>query len=141
MKIKDRNEKAKQYILDQLELVASLTESDFKDLKNYHKLKVIARDLIYVKAMGFRGVVATALTGKFLDKDYDYLNDFYHCNPRSIFENGIFYAFQIMKIPCGKSDPLNVAKNNSILDENWAKGKRPQKNSNGCYKYAKNDIQ
>ncbi|WP_222422812.1 hypothetical protein, partial [Yersinia bercovieri] len=64
---------------------------------------------------------------KFLDDSYDYLNDFYKCNPRSIFENGIFYAFQEMKIPCGKSDPLNVAKNNNVLDENWARGRRPQK--------------
>lgn len=127
MNIKSRNDKAKQFILDQLSTVAQLNESDFEYLPDFEKLKAITQDLIYVKAMGFRGIVATALTGKFLDNEYDYLNDFYKCNPRSIFENGIFYAFQEMKIPCGKSDPLNVAKNNNILDENWAKGRRPQK--------------
>jgi len=127
MNVKTRNNKAKQFILDQLSTVAQLNESDFEDLPDFEKLKVITQDLIYVKAMGFRGIVATALTGKFLDNNYDYLNDFYACNPRSIFENGIFYAFQEVKIPCGKSDPLNVAKNNNVLDENWAKGRRPQK--------------
>lgn len=127
MNIKTRNDKAKQYILDQLTMVAKLNETDFETLPEYDKLKSITQDLIYVKAMGFRGVVATALTGRFLDGAYDYLNDFYSCNPRSIFEYGIFYAFKEMKIPCGKSDPLNVAKNISVLDENWAKGRRPQK--------------
>lgn len=127
MNIKTRNDKAKHFILDQLSTVARLNESDFEDLPDFQKLKSITQDLIYVKAMGFRGIVATALTGKFLDDSYDYLNDFYKCSPRSIFENGIFYAFQEMKIPCGKSDPLNVSKNNNILDENWAKGRRPQK--------------
>ncbi|WP_314420911.1 hypothetical protein [Pseudescherichia vulneris] len=127
MNVQTRNDKAKQFILDQLSTVAQLNESDFDDLLDFQRLKSITQDLIYVKAMGFRGIVATALTGKFLDDSYDYLNDFYKCNPRSIFENGIFYAFQEMKIPCGKSDPLNVAKNNNVLDENWAKGRRPQK--------------
>ncbi|ORJ23463.1 hypothetical protein O1V64_07645 [Rouxiella badensis] len=127
MNVQTRNDKAKQFILDQLSTVAQLNESDFEDLPDFQRIKSITQDLIYVKAMGFRGIVATALTGKFLDDNYDYLNDFYKCNPRSIFENGIFYAFQEMKIPCGKSDPLNVAKNNNVLDENWAKGRRPQK--------------
>ncbi|MCL6360519.1 hypothetical protein EXT49_10830 [Pectobacterium polaris] len=127
MNVQARNDKAKQFVLDQLSTVAQLNESDFEDLPDFQRLKSITQDLIHIKTMGFRGVVATALTGKFLDDNYDYLNDFYKCSPRSIFENGIFYAFQEMKIPCGKSDPLNVAKNNNILDENWAKGKKPQK--------------
>lgn len=126
MNIQTRNDKARQFVLDQLSTVAQLNESDFEDLPHFQRLKSLTQDLIYVKAMGFRGVVATALTGKFLDDNYDYLNDFYKCNPRSIFENGIFYAFQEMKIPCGKSDPLNVAKNISVLDANWARGRRPQ---------------
>lgn len=126
MNIKERNDKARQYILDQLSMVTQLNESDFHHLPNFDMLKDITKRLIYIKSMGFRGVVATALTGKFLDESYDFLNNFYQCNPRAIFENGIFYAFQEMKIPCGKSDPLNVAKNTGIIDENWAKGKRPQ---------------
>lgn len=127
MNIKERNEKAKQFILDQLAMAAQHNESDFDDLPDFHNLKSLTQDLIYANSMGFRGVVATALTGRFLDEKYDYLNDFYGCKPRPVFENGIFYAFREMKIPCGKSDPLNVAKNISVLDESWAKGKKPQK--------------
>lgn len=88
-----------------------------------HKLLT---DLIEVNAKGFRGVVVTALTGMHLNENYDPLNDFYGCNPRSIFEGGIWYALQDHRVPCGKSDPLNVAKNISQLNEDWAKGRRPQ---------------
>lgn len=38
-----------------------------------------------------------------------------------------FYALQENDIPCGKSDPLNVAKNINRLNEDWAMGKRPAK--------------
>ena len=123
-----RNEAAKQYVLDKLELVTNCSESDFLHLKNYNILKQTLDDLIFVQSKGFRGVVATAITGKYLNPKYDPLNDFYACKPRAIFEQGIFYAFE-NKIPCGKSDPLNVAKGVSILDENWAKGRRPQKSA------------
>lgn len=126
MSIKERNEKAKKYIIDQITSVSQFNEDDFNDLKNHKELNKTLTELINVKAMGFRGVVATALTGKYLNKDFDPLNDFYSCNPRSIFENGIFYAFEELSIPCGKSDPLNVAKNIYALNEDWAKGKRPQ---------------
>ncbi|MBH2883545.1 hypothetical protein [Serratia ureilytica] len=126
MNIKERNEKAKSYISDQVALSSQFNEGDFKSLKNYEKINKTLTELINVKAMGFRGVVATALTGKYLDPSFDPLNNFYSCNPRSIFENGIYYAFEELNIPCGKSDPLNVAKNTYILNDDWAKGKRPQ---------------
>ncbi|EMC7919249.1 hypothetical protein VLI49_004879 [Enterobacter kobei] len=125
MNVKERNEKAKQFILDQFTAVALFNESDFQSIPDYHYIRQLLTDLIYVEARGFRGIVATALAGAYLDKNYDFLNDFYACSPRSIFEQGIYYAFKETKIPCGKSDPLNVAKNISVLDENWAKGKRP----------------
>ncbi|MFZ4253431.1 hypothetical protein ACEV6G_15385 [Enterobacter ludwigii] len=135
MNVKERNDKAKQFILDQLTTAALFNESDFQSIPEYHYIKNLLTDLIYVEARGFRGIVATALTGAFLDKSYDYLNDFYACNPRSIFEQGIYYAFKETKIPCGKSDPLNVAKNISVLDEHWAKGKRPASAALAAVKY------
>ncbi|TCS61601.1 hypothetical protein [Varunaivibrio sulfuroxidans] len=120
-----RNKKAQEFIERKLEHVASLSEADFSALTDYEQLKTTLQNLIFTKAMGFRGVVATAITGQFIDAQYDPLNRFYDCNPRAIFEQGIFYAYQ-GRIPCGKSDPLNVAKNTNVLDENWAQGKRPQ---------------
>ena len=57
------------------------------------------------------------MTGLHLNDSYDPLNNFYGCNPRSIFEGGIWYALQENGIPCGKSDPLNVAKNINELNE------------------------
>lgn len=129
-----RNERAKQYISDKLDEVAIYTDADFSDLADYKKITNILNDLIFVKAKGFRGVVATAIAGKHLNPKYDPLNEFYSCSPRSIFEQGIFYAFE-NRVPCGKSDPLNVAKNINILDEEWAKGKRPQSAAQAAVDY------
>ncbi len=130
----ERNEKAKQYVEKKLDFVATLDDDYFIKLNDLHDLSVILNDLINVSAMGFRGVVATAITGKYLDKSYDPLNNFYACNPRAIFELGIFYAFE-NRVPCGKSDPLNVAKNINVLNEEWAKGKRPQKAAQAAVDY------
>lgn len=134
MNVTARNESAKQYVNDKIILVSQLSDHDFEDLHDYDHLKSILTDLIYVDAKGFRGIVATAITGKYLNPDYDPLNNFYSCNPRSIFEQGIFYAFE-NKIPCGKSDPLNVAKNVNQLNEAWIQGKRPQKAAQAAVDY------
>jgi len=134
MKASDRNESVKLYIASKLDRVTDLTEDYFTTLSNYDQLSGLLSDLINVKAMGFRGIVATAIAGKYLNPSYDPLNNFYSCNPRAIFENGIFYAFD-GKVPCGKSDPLNVAKNINVLDEEWANGKRPQKAALAAVKY------
>ena len=134
MNTTERNKQAKQFILDKLELVSGFEDDSFNDLPEYEKLTNILHNLIFVKAKGFRGVVATAITGKYLNPKYDPLNDFYSCNPRSIFEQGIFFAFE-NKVPCGKSDPLNVAKNINVLDEEWAKGKRPQSAAQAAVDY------
>lgn len=120
-----RNERAKTYVTEQIEKASKKSESDFLSLPNYSEISLLLTSLIDTKSKGFRGVVATALTGIHLDPNFDPLNNFYACNPRSIFENGIFFAFQ-GRIPCGKSDPLNVAKNQYVLNEDWAAGKRPE---------------
>ena len=134
MEVAQRNEQAKQFILTKLEHVKQYTQKDFKNLADYEDLSSILQNLIFVGAKGFRGVVATAITGKFLNPEYDPLNNFYSCNPRSIFEQGIFYAFE-NRIPCGKSDPLNVAKNINVLNDEWANGKRPQSAAQAAVDY------
>lgn len=121
----NRNERAKRYVIEQIEKASQKNERDFLSIPNYNEVSSLLTSLIDTKSKGFRGVVATAITGMYLDPSFDPLNNFYACNPRSIFENGIFFAFQ-GKIPCGKSDPLNVAKNQYVLNEDWAAGKRPE---------------
>lgn len=125
MNANERNIRAREFVTDKLDSVSKLDINHFSHaISNFQKISNTLDDLIDVKSMGFRGVVATAITGKYLDESYDPLRNFYGCNPRSIFEKGIFYAFE-GRVPCGKSDPLNVAKNVNVLDEEWAKGKRP----------------
>lgn len=75
---------------------------------------------------GFPGIVLTAGIGKLLKPTYNPSKDFYAINPRPLFEKHIGPVLRDKyKAPMGKSDPLNVAKNISVIDEAWAKGKRP----------------
>jgi hypothetical protein len=92
----------------------------------YARERGILEQLIPVKAAGFRGIVLTAIVGKELDPSYDPATDFYESSPRTLFEKGIYYALQQHRVPCGKSDPLNVAKNAQVIDAAWAKGRRPE---------------
>lgn len=92
----------------------------------YKRERRVLEELIPVKAAGFRGIVLTAIVGKQLDPSYDPSTDFYASSPRTLFEKGIYYALQENRVPCGKSDPLNVAKNAQVIDQTWAKGRRPE---------------
>jgi hypothetical protein len=127
----ERNEIVKNYMTDKLDQAEKASSADFLNLSEYEKADRILTDLIEVKALGFRGVVATAIAGMYINPNYDPLNDFYSCNPRSLFEGAIYYSFS-GRVPCGKSDPLNVAKNQSVLDEAWTKGKRPEYAAQGA---------
>ena len=93
---------------------------------DFLKERRLLEQLIPVKAAGFRGVVLTAIVGKTLNANYDPTTDFYACNPRAIFEKGIYYSLVEHGVPCGKSDPLNVAKNARVIDKTWAQGRRPE---------------
>lgn len=125
MKIAERNHQARYFVNAKLGHVSTMTESDFASLKDFEKVSKMLTDLIDVQAKGFRGVVLTAIVGMQLNKDYNPLIRFYDCNPRAIFEDGIWHALSENGIPSGKSDPLNVAKNTYELNESWAQGKRP----------------
>lgn len=124
--IAERNKAGEYYVNTRLGVAKTKTNADFPEFDTNSEIYQLLTNLIEVKAKGFRGVVVTALTGLHLHENYDPLNDFYACNPRSIFEGGIWYALQKNGIPCGKSDPLNVAKNANQLNEAWAQGRRPQ---------------
>lgn len=124
--IAERNTSGQYYVNTRLGVAKTKREEDFPEFETGSNVHQLLTDLIEVNAKGFRGVVVTALTGLHLNENYDPLNNFYGCNPRSIFESGIWYALQENGIPCGKSDPLNVAKNTNQLNEDWAQGRRPQ---------------
>lgn len=126
MGIAERNRAGEYYVNTRLVVAKTKTATDFPEFSPDSEIYQMLTDLIEVNAKGFRGVVVTALTGLHLNANYNPLNDFYACNPRSIFEGGIWYALQKNNIPCGKSDPLNVAKNANQLNEEWAQGRRPQ---------------
>jgi hypothetical protein len=120
-----RNANARSYVSARLNDAKSFSPSS-SFFANHAKADKILTNLIPIKANGFRGVVLTVIVGMYLDAKFNPTANFYDCNPRSIFEKGIFYALTEHRIPCGKSDPLNVAKNAQQLDIAWAKGRRPE---------------
>ncbi|HEX5422570.1 MAG TPA: hypothetical protein VFW94_03410 [Candidatus Acidoferrales bacterium] len=133
--IAERNNSGQYYVNTRLGVAKTKKEEDFPEFVEGSEVHKLLTDLIEVNAKGFRGVVVTALTGLHLNEHYDPLNDFYGCNPRSIFEGGIWYALQENGVPCGKSDPLNVAKNANQLNEDWAQGRRPQSAATAVVRY------
>jgi len=130
----ERNAQARRFV------TAWLSKAQKFQPKSNHetvfaKELAILKKLIPISAMGFRGVVLTVIVGKHLDPTFNPLKNFYDCSPRSIFEKGIYYALQDAKIPCGKSDPLNVAKNIQVLDDNWATGRKPESAARAAVEY------
>lgn len=140
MNTKERDNFARAFTEEKLDKADDAEISDFSNLADLNNCLEILKNLIEVPAKGFRGIVATAIVGLAVNPKYDPLSQFYDCNPRSIFENGIFYAFR-NRIPCGKSDPLNVAKNVNALDEGWIKGKRPEKAARAAVDYLRKITQ
>lgn len=132
--VDNRNSSAKEYVASKL-AIAACRSLDTNFQKKYAEANKILDELIPINANGFRGVVLTVIVGIHLDPKFDPTKNFYDCNPRSIFEKGIYYALTEYKIPCGKSDPLNVAKNTQQLDQTWAKGKRPEKAAMAAVRY------
>lgn len=140
MNVKDRNNFARTFTEEQLDKAENASAETFKDLHDFDALNDTLTKVIEIKAAGFRGIIATAIVGLEIDSKYDPINNFYGCNPRSIFEQGIVNAFR-NRIPSGKSDPLNVAKNVNALDDGWVKGKRPEQAARAVVDYLSEIVQ
>jgi len=140
MNVKDRNDFARTFTQDQLDKADGASAASFSNLHDLDALNDTLTNLIEIKVAGFRGIIATAIVGLEIDPDYDPLNNFYGCNPRSIFEQGIVNAFR-NRIPSGKSHPLKVAKNVNVLDDGWVKGKRPERAAQAAVDYLSEIVQ
>lgn len=121
---KERNEKVIGYFTTIITRAKDTSEDAYKDLEGYQGVKEALDELISHQYDGFRGVVMTAIGGMHLYDDYNPLDDFYKCKPRSVFEHGIYYVLEQFKIPSGKSAPLNVAKGITKLNEAWVSGRK-----------------
>jgi hypothetical protein len=134
--VKVRNEQVKKFVSGWLAKAKQFQLTETLKSKFASELKILEA-LIPISQNGFRGVVLTSIVGKAINPQFKPLENFYDCSPRAIFEHGIFYALQEAKIPCGKSDPLNVAKNIQKLDYDWAKGRRPESAAKAAVDYLK----
>lgn len=88
-KTSERDAASKLYVSDKINAAKNNMEEDFPEFSAESAVRLLLSDLIEVQTRGFRGVVVTALAGLYIDDSYDPLNNFYGCNPRAIFENGI----------------------------------------------------
>jgi len=96
-----------------------------KELNYLFQWKTIKQQKEFRK--GFPGVVLVAVVGRLLNNSYNPSTGFYKINPRPLFEKHIRPVLHgKYKAPMGLSDPLNVAKNANVLDDEWARGKRPE---------------
>lgn len=73
---------------------------------------------------GHREILLTILLARILDPKFKASEDFYACNPRSIYEKPIRALLNANGIPHKKSGPLNVAKNIQKINAVWAHNKR-----------------
>lgn len=73
---------------------------------------------------GHREITLTILLARMLDPQFKASENFYACNPRSIYEKPIRDLLRKHGVPHKKSGPLNVAKNSQRIDEVWAHNKR-----------------
>jgi hypothetical protein len=79
--------------------------------------------LFQTSIWGHREIILTILLARLFDPSFKASEDFYKCNPRSIFEKPIRKALREYGIPHRKSGPLNVAKNSKKINRDWATDK------------------
>ena len=72
---------------------------------------------------GHREIILTIVMARLLNPKFKASEDFYACNPRSIFEHPIRKVLREFDIPHRKSGPLNVAKNSKKINKDWATDK------------------
>jgi len=79
--------------------------------------------LFQTSIWGHREIILTIVMARLLDPKFKASENFYACNPRSIFEQPIRKALREYGIPHRKSGPLNVAKNSKKINRDWATDK------------------
>lgn len=84
---------------------------------------VEVESLFQTSIWGHREIVLTILMARLFDAKFKASENFYACNPRSIFEQPIRKALREYGIPHRKSGPLNVAKNSKKINRDWATDK------------------
>src|SRR3989344_2991465 len=79
--------------------------------------------LFQTSIWGHREIILTILMARLLNPKFKASENFYACNPRSLFEHPIREALREYAIPHRKSGPLNVAKNSKKINKDWATDK------------------
>src|SRR3989338_4778652 len=94
--------------------------------------------LFQTSIWGHREIVLTILMARLLNPKFKASENFYACNPRSLFEQPIRKALREYGIPHRKSGPLNVAKNSKKINRDWATDKHGGEIAMNVVKIVKN---
>lgn len=86
--------------------------------------------LFNTQAWGFREIVLVICIAHRLDSTFKASEDFYGCNPRTLYEKPIREELDRRGIPSRQSGPLNVAKGAKGINEQWAAGREPRSVAN-----------
>ena len=84
---------------------------------------VEVESLFQTPIWGHREIILTIILARLLNPRFKASENFYACNPRSLFEKPIRKALREYAIPHRKSGPLNVAKNSKKINSVWATDK------------------
>ncbi len=76
---------------------------------------------------GFRETLLVICIAQRLDPAFKSSEDFYACNPRSLYEGPIRAELDRRGIPSRQSGPLNVAKGAKKINSQWAAGREPRR--------------
>lgn len=79
--------------------------------------------LFQTSIWGHREILLTIILARLLNNKFKASENFYACNPRSIYEKPIRKTLRNFGIPHRKSGPLNVAKNSKKINKDWATDK------------------
>lgn len=108
--------------------IYNLLSDFFKQKKSLNKFfspfdSKEVESLFKTSIWGHREIVLTILMARLIDPKFKASENFYACNPRSIFEQPIRKVLRKHEIPHRKSGPLNVAKNTQKINKDWAADK------------------
>lgn len=113
------------------EAISDLAESLFAAAQKTsdHSLELALKtdlEIVFATdAWGFREILFLVGVERLRNPAYKASEDFYSCNPRTLYEGPLRNALLRHGIPCRKSGPLNIAKAAQAINEEWAAHREP----------------
>jgi hypothetical protein len=125
MSASERNDRIRNLITSTTAAINASKPSDQTiPLERLKQVEVVCA----AKAQGYREVLLTVIAAWLDGIEFDPCDgDFYACQPRAIFEQGVRPSLVALGLKSRKSGPLNVAKAQTRLDDAWAASREDER--------------